>query len=125
MIYYNVFVIYNMNYFLHSMQNVLFDIAIFTWYTLFVLTYFDMFKNANYYLDILNTVLKLYISVFLLWRFNNFRNVEFTNLDKKVIFNGALYLFMSTLLVKFIVHKFASNNETPNNLATKIIDSYN
>lgn len=114
-----------MNHFLHSMQNIIFDIALFSWYALFAFTYFGIFQNAPYYLDIINTAIKLYISLFLIWRFNDFRNVEFTNLDKKIIFNGALYLLMSTVLVKFIVNAFASTNGTAHNFAVKYMHFHN
>jgi hypothetical protein len=115
-----------MNHFLHSVQNILFDIAIFSWYTLFALTYFEVFKSAPYYLDVVNVVIKLYISLFLILRFNSFRNVVFTNLDKKIIFNGGLYLLFSTILVKIIVNNIAvvSNNADAHDFAKKYVDAH-
>ena len=114
-----------MNHFLHSVQNIIFDIAIFTWYALFALTHFGHFKGTAYYLDALNVAIKLYISLFLIWRFNDFRNVEFTKLDKKIIFNGALYLLMSTVLVKIIIDKLLPNDPDGNGFASKFIDAHN
>lgn len=92
-----------MNQFIHSLQNILFDIALFIWYILLALTYFNAFQSAPYYLDLLNTILKIYISLFLMWRFNDLRDVKFTRLDKKIVFNAAVYLFMSTVLMQFII----------------------
>lgn len=113
-----------MNHFLHSMQNILFDIALIIWFVLLMLTYFHVFKSAPYYLDLINTVIKIYISLFLLWRFNDFRKVEFTNLDKKIIFNGALYLFFSTVLVKIIVNKLASVDADVHDFAKKYVEAH-
>ncbi len=109
---------------LHSMQNVLFDIALIIWFVLLVFTHFRVFESAPYYLDAVNTVIKIYISLFLLWRFNDFRKVEFTNLDKKIIFNGALYLFFSTVLVKIIVNKLASVDADVHDFAKKYVEAH-
>jgi hypothetical protein len=113
-----------MNHFLHSMQNILFDIALIIWFVLLILTYFQVVESAPYYLDLINTVIKIYISLFLLWRFNDFRKVEFTNLDKKIIFNGALYLFFSTVLVKIFVDKLASVDADVHDFAKKYVEAH-
>jgi hypothetical protein len=113
-----------MRQFLHSMQNILFDIALIIWFVLLVLTYFHLVESAPYYLDMVNTVIKIYISLFLLWRFNDFRNVEVTSLDKKIIFNGALYLFFSTVLVKIIVNKLASVDADVHDFAKKYVEAH-
>ena len=107
------------------MQNILFDIALIIWSVLLVLTYFNVFESAQYYLGLVNSAIKLYISVFLLWRFNGFRKVEFTSLDKKIIFNGALYLFFSTILVKIIINTFETTNSDAHKFAKKYVDSHN
>ena len=113
-----------MNHFLHSMQNILFDIALIIWSVLLMLTYFQVVESAQYYLELVNTGIKLYISLFLLWRFNNFRKVEFTSLDKKIIFNAALYLLFSTVLVKFIINKISSVDENVHDFAKKYVDAH-
>ena len=113
-----------MNHFLHSVQNILFDIALIIWSVLLMLTYFQVVESAPYYLDLVNTGIKLYISLFLLWRFNNFRKVEFTSLDKKIIFNAALYLLFSTVLVKFIINKISSVDENVHDFAKKYVDAH-
>jgi hypothetical protein len=106
------------------MQNILFDIALIIWFVLLVLTYFQLVESAPYYLDLVNTVIKIYISIFLLWRFNDFRNVEVTSLDKKIIFNGALYLFFSTVLVEIIVNNLASVDADVHKFAKKYVEAH-
>lgn len=113
-----------MNNFLHSMQNILFDIALIIWFVLLMLTYFQVVESAPYYLDAANAAIKIYISLFLLWRFNNFRNVKFTSLDKKIIFNGALYLFFSTILVKIIIKTLKTTNSEAHDFAKKYVDAH-
>jgi hypothetical protein len=113
-----------MNQLIHSIQNILFDIALVMWFVLLMLTYFNIFESAPYYLEWINTIIKLYISLFLLWRFNDFRKVKFTNLDKKVIFNGALYLFFSTVFVKIIINKLVSAETEAHNFLIKYVDAH-
>lgn len=106
------------------MQNILFDIALIIWFVLLGFTHFRVFESAPHYLDTVNTAIKIYISLFLLWRFNDFRKVEFTNLDKKIIFNGALYLLFSTVLVKIIVNKLAYVDADVHDFAKKYVDAH-
>jgi hypothetical protein len=119
-----VHIVYNMNHFLHSMQNILFDITLIIWAVLLVLTYFHVFESAPYYLDAVNNGIKIYISLFLLWRFNDFRKVEFTTLDKKIIFNAALYLFFSTILVQIFVNKLAHVDKDAHEFAKKYVEAH-
>jgi hypothetical protein len=50
----------------------------------------------------------------------------FTNLDKKIIFNGALYLLFSTILVKIIINNISlvTNNADAHNFAKKYVDAH-
>jgi hypothetical protein len=50
--------------------------------------------------------------------------VEVTSLDKKIIFNGALYLFFSTVLVKIIVNKLASVDADVHDFAKKYVEAH-
>jgi len=43
----------------------------------------------------------LYISIFLIWRFNPFRHVKFTKLDATIAFNAGVFL-LSTLVIGYL-----------------------
>ena len=73
----------------------------YTLYTLFLISFFQISKNAPEYLDELNIIIKIFICVFLLYRFNPFVNNIFTEFDKKIVFDSALYLLFSSLIIDF------------------------
>lgn len=86
-----------MNIKLHRFQEKMFDIVLYLTYILYFVILFGLSVNAPRYLYILDFFFKLYISLFLIWRFNPFRSVPFTSLDKKIIFNAAVFLFIITI----------------------------
>ena len=56
-------------------------------------------RSAPQYLNILQFYFKLYIGVFLTWRFNPFRMTKFNAFDAKVAFNaGIVFLLALDLL---------------------------
>ena len=82
-------------------QMYVFDAIVILTYFLYVLVIVGVGKNAPEYVDDVNYYVKLYISLFLIWRFNTFRSsssVQFNELDKKIAFNAGIFLFMSSLL---------------------------
>jgi hypothetical protein len=54
--------------------------------------------NAPSYLDNVDYYAKIYVSLFLLYRFNMFRKITFTDLDRKIVFSAGLFLFATTAL---------------------------
>ena len=54
-------------------------------------------------MSILDYYLKIYICIFLIWRFNPFRSkIVFTDLDAKISFNAGLFILTSTALNEYI-----------------------
>jgi hypothetical protein len=53
---------------------------------------------CEYYLDNVDYYAKLYVSLFLLYRFNVFRKITFTDLDRKIAFSAGVFLFATTAL---------------------------
>ena len=45
----------------------------------------------------------MYISGFLLLRFNPFRKVEFTELDRKIVFSSAIFIFTTTAINSLLI----------------------
>ena len=90
------------NYILTKAQSQLFDIiTIITW-ILYIIVVLGLSANAPQYLDDLQYYIKIYISLFLIWRFNPFRRVKFTYLDAKIAFNAGIFLIMTTFIGSII-----------------------
>jgi hypothetical protein len=67
-------------------------------YVLFIIVLFGLSTTAPKYLSSLEKFLKLYVSIFLLWKFNPLKKEPFRKFDRRVVFSCALFLLMTTLL---------------------------
>ena len=84
-------------------QERIFDIAIYISYALIILSYLGLSKYDPVFLDNINNYLRIYICLFLLWRFNPFRHLEkFTNLDRKIAFSAGVFILTTTILNNYL-----------------------
>ena len=83
---------------IYDVQNRAFDIFIFISWVLYFAILFGVSVNAPSYLDNVDYYAKLYVSLFLLYRFNVFRKISFTDLDRKIAFSAGVFLFATTAL---------------------------
>lgn len=82
----------------HALQSKLFNYATYTLYILYIAVTFGLFASAPEYLTKLNTYLKLYISLFLIWRFNPWTHSRFSGYDKRIAYEAGVYLLLSVVL---------------------------
>ena len=73
----------------------------YTSYIFFIISFFQLSKYAPEYLDELVIIIKTFICVFLLYHFNPYSKKKFTDFDKRIVFDSALYLLFSILFVEF------------------------
>jgi hypothetical protein len=99
---------------LTKFQERIFDIAIYISYALIVLSYLGLSKYNPIFLNDLNNYMRIYICLFLLWRFNPFRTLEkFTNLDRKIAFSAGLFILTTTVLNDYL-------SDFKNNISTRV-----
>jgi hypothetical protein len=77
-------------------------ITIFT-YILYIVIAFGLSATAPVYLNDLLFYTKIYISLFLIYRFNPFRRVKFTPLDAKIAYNAGIFLLFTTLVNSVLI----------------------
>lgn len=65
---------------------------------LYIVAFLGLFVAAPTYLGILRFIMSLYVSLYLIYRFNPRRSVQFSELDKTVTFNAGLLLFTTVFL---------------------------
>lgn len=88
---------------LHRLHEGLFDIIINIAFILLLLTLFGVSQTAPEYLAYLDYYIRIYICLFLIWRFNPLRdNLHFTNLDAKISFNAGLFMLTTTALNQYL-----------------------
>lgn len=83
---------------IYDVQNRAFDIFIYTSWILYIAILLGVSVNAPSYLDNVDYYAKMYVSLFLLYRFNVFRKITFTELDRKIAFSAGVFLFATTAL---------------------------
>ena len=88
---------------IYGIQENFFNIVIFINYLLYFIIVFGISINAPDYLSSLDYYVKMYISGFLLFRFNPFRKVEFTELDRKIVFSSAIFIFTTTAINSLLI----------------------
>lgn len=92
---------------LHRFQNRMYDIAVYITWALYIAIALGLSANAPEYLDDLQNFIKLYVSLFLIYRFNPFRRVRFTGLDAKIAFSAGVFL-LATTAINNVLHNYLS-----------------
>lgn len=83
---------------IHNFQHKLIDWITYITYFLYFVIAFGLSSSAPEYLDTLSYYTKIYVGLFLVYRFNPFRHVKMTKLDVKIAFNAGVFLLASTSL---------------------------
>ena len=84
-------------------QEKIWDFVFYFSYFLYFLFVIGFANNAPEYLIPLNYYVQIYVSLFLLIRFNPFSKFKFTELDKKIAFTGGLFIISTTILNKSVL----------------------
>lgn len=65
-------------------------------YVLYILVLLGVSYSAPKYLYLINVYLPIYVSVFLLIRFNPWRALSFTDFDRQIVFQAGVFLLLTT-----------------------------
>ena len=88
---------------LHKFQLKAFQVILYlTWFLYFVIA-FGLSANAPQYLNDMQYYVKIYVSLFLILRFNPFRRIKFTELDAKIAFSAGIFLITTTAIDKILI----------------------
>jgi len=89
---------------INDLQETAFDIFIIISYFLTFIYIVGISKNADNYLKDIDYYVRIYICLFLIWRFHPFSNTNtFTKLDKKIAFSAGLFIFSTTILSTYLI----------------------
>ena len=88
----------------YEFQEKVFDYVSVITYILYIVIAFGLSASAPKYLDDLLFYTKMYISLFLIYRFNSFTLTKFTPLDAKIAYNAGIFLLFTTLLNSVLVN---------------------
>lgn len=93
---------------IHRFQNKIYDIVVYVTWVLYIAIALGLSANAPQYLDDLQYYIKMYVSLFLIYRFNPFRRVKFTGLDAKIAFSAGVFL-LTTTAINTILTSYVKN----------------
>jgi hypothetical protein len=87
---------------LYIYQNRAHDIIMYIAWILYIAMALGLSSTAPQYLENLQSFIKLYVSLFLIYRFNPLRHVKFTELDSKIVFTSGIFLLTTTAIDRII-----------------------
>jgi len=85
-------------------QEIIFDWVLYLSWILYFTAYFGIMMSGpthQEFMELLDTSMKYYISLFLIIRFNPFYKSNFTNFDRKVVFSAGIFLITTTALGQY------------------------
>lgn len=79
-----------------------FGITVFIIHAGYVAVAIGVLEKEPEYLPIIDYWMKVFIGVFLLWRFNVFTTAKFTEFDRKVVFSAGMFMFVTTVVNNYL-----------------------
>jgi len=89
---------------LHNIQVKFFNLFITISWALIIISALGLSQVAPQFLEQLDYYIRIYICLFLMWRFHPFRtHYEFTDLDRKIAFSAGLFILTTTALNQYLL----------------------
>jgi len=107
---------------LHNFQEGVFDIVVYITYFLIILAALGISQYAPTYLNDLDYYVKIYVSLFLIIRFNPFIRLKFTELDRKITFTSGLFLITTTAISQHLTKKLTKISDNTKTVIMNKID---
>jgi len=96
---------------LDKFQDKTLDIILFVTYFLYISLALGIYFISPQYINLLHNVVKLYVCIFLLYRFNPWRTSKCNHLDRRIAFSAGFFL-LSTTIFENILNYFVSKTKT-------------
>jgi hypothetical protein len=88
----------------YNFQSKIYDKIIYFTYFLMIVSALGMSEYAPHYLSDLNSLVRIYICLFLIWRFNPLRkHVKFHDLDRRIAFSAGIFILTTTVLNDYLI----------------------
>ena len=105
----------------YTLQHNIYDIVVYITWILYFVIMLGLSVNAPEYLNTIQSFMRVYISLFLIYRFNSFRTVKFTDFDAKISFSAGLFLLGTTAIDGIIKNYISFFKELLNNTKNTFI----
>lgn len=90
---------------LDETQSIMYDFIIYMSYGLLLLTTLGISETAPKYLAKLDIYIRIYVCLFLIWRFNPLsKKYKFTDLDRKIAFSAGFFILTTTAINQYVLN---------------------
>lgn len=85
----------------------IFTYSVYLSYFLYIVVALGLSRSAPKYLQFLDSLIRIFVSLFLIIQFNPFRNnIEFNDFDRRVAFSAGLFTFATTGVNQLLQYYF-------------------
>uniref|UniRef100_A0A6C0CGP9 Uncharacterized protein n=1 Tax=viral metagenome TaxID=1070528 RepID=A0A6C0CGP9_9ZZZZ len=84
-------------------NELIFDSTVFLIHAGYIAVAIGVFQKEPSYLSVIDYWTKVFIGIFLLWRFNSFAPAKFTEFDRKVVFSAGMFMFVTTIVNTYLL----------------------
>jgi hypothetical protein len=88
---------------MQSLQYKLFTLFFIIFYAFAALSALGVYPNAHAYVETMDYYMRIYICLFLIWRFNPLSKHRFDELDRKIVFIAGMIILSTTALNQYLV----------------------
>ena len=91
-----------------KIHEAIYNYAIYISYILYILIIFGITKYAPQYLDMLKNIIKIYVSIILIVKFNpyTFKEKKISEFDSRLVFSSGIFLLLSTSIISILEKYF-------------------
>ena len=84
---------------------------LYLFYVIYLLVVLNLayFQNVTMYLPLIQSALKYFVILFLMFRFNPYSHEKFTDFDKKIVFSSSFFLLSTTTVTDALLSYFNKN----------------
>ena len=93
-----------MKYYLSASFHI-YNILTYASFLLYIISTIDLYDTAPQYILYIDIALKLFIGLFLIFRFNPLVKIQFNDFDKQIIFSAGIFILLSSTITTFILNK--------------------
>jgi hypothetical protein len=87
---------------MQTIQYKLFTAFLILFYAFAIVSALGLYPNAHAYVETMDYYMRIYICVFLIWRFNPISQHRFEELDKKIVFAAGMIILSTTALNQYL-----------------------
>lgn len=79
------------------------DMFVFISYLTYAIILFGVSATAPKYIQYMQDFFTIYTGIFLVWRFNKFNNLRFSELDRRIALSAGIFILSTTIINKIIL----------------------